>query len=62
MPGFKQVLELKNIKYKTAYFYDSVLYYKNGFRIVAIFKPNEEKSPIEIIKKKYFFLCFFQKK
>lgn len=45
-------IEVKNIRYKTAYFYSSLLYYKHGFRIVALYKP-KVGNKMEIIKREF---------
>ena len=52
----KTSIEIKNLNYKTAYYYSSFLYVKNGFRIVAIFKP-DDNSDWEILTKEYLKGC-----
>jgi hypothetical protein len=43
-------IEIKDIKYKTAYFIGSILYLKKGFRVVALFY-DRETTKLERVEK-----------
>jgi hypothetical protein len=47
-------LVIKDVHYRTVYFYTSMLYLKEAFRVVAVFKP-ENSNSLQSIKKEIFY-------
>jgi hypothetical protein len=43
-------LVIKDVHYKTAYYYTSILYIREAFRVIAVFKPKNSSS-LQSIKK-----------